>query len=174
MPLIAPHHRPDHPLYALRESSNAHTPVCAWPDDCMVQWGARGVVLSRTPGKRPYETAFFEVFPQDPKTFVRGEGATIEDAERAAFAKFQRHKACGAHEFERRGYRNGAGICKHCGLFASDVFEPTTRCCVCDTPTYWTFGRDEQGVEHWFCKDHEAERKARGLKSPLDFLEADG
>ena len=32
--------------------------------------------------------------------------------------------ACAEHRLERRGYRNGAGICADCGLFVSRAFPP--------------------------------------------------
>lgn len=115
--IIAPHCQPE------SYRNDNHTPVCAWPEDCYVQWGATGIVFTQQE-KGSYKTAFFEAFPTDPKTFLRGEGASIEEAERKAFAQFEKHQACANHEFERKGYTNGAGFCKHCGLFASRMFEP--------------------------------------------------
>lgn len=53
-------------------------------------------------------------------------------------------------EVHRRGYKNGAGICKHCGLFDSNAFEPSEHCCKCGKPTYWV--QDKQG--NWYCKDY--------------------
>lgn len=82
---------------------------------------ARGVVFDP---KGAYRTAFFEAFPTDPATFIRGEGVDVPAAEMAAWAKFACQRDCAGHELERRGYRNGAGICKHCGLFVSRAFEP--------------------------------------------------
>jgi hypothetical protein len=81
-----------------------------------------GLVVGAASG--PYRTAFFEVFPQDPQTFVRGEGATPADAEDAAWAKWERIVGCTEHVMERRGYRNGGGVCASCGLFVSRCFEP--------------------------------------------------
>ena len=104
-----------------------YSPVCAWPEDCQVQWGARGIVLRREDKGGNYETAFFESFPKDPQTFIRGEGVTIEEAEIQAFQAFQKYQACQNHEFERRGYTNGAGFCIHCNLFNSQAFEPIPR-----------------------------------------------
>ena len=132
-----------------------HTPICDWPEDCYVQWGSSGIVFTGGKGmnydietiakaisgdtesvkatvellKQSYNTAFFEAFPKSPSTFIRGEGKTIEDAERQAFNKLTKYLACARHEFERRGYTNGAGFCKHCGLFKSKAFDPapTTR-----------------------------------------------
>lgn len=127
----------DEPPYAL---------VHAWPEDCLVQCGGKGIVLT-TAGS--YRTAFFEAFPRDPDTFLRGEGATIAEAEANAWAKFERIRGCAGHEFERGRYRNGAGICRHCKLFARGVFEPLETCSTCSSPTYWA---NHGG--RWFCKDH--------------------
>lgn len=93
-----------------------------WTKDCFTQCGDSGIVFSKE--GNPYKTAFFEAFPQSPKTFIRGEGNTIEDAEKDAWQQYAKHIKCDNHEFQRRGYRNGAGFCKHCGLFKSNAFEP--------------------------------------------------
>lgn len=115
---IAPQCRPGSYNHA------GHSPVCDWPEDCYVQWGGQGVVLAKKESGGCYYTAFFEAFPKNPKTFIRGEGATVAEAEQSAFQKFKRYLACPGHEFERRGYTNGAGFCKHCSLFKSNAFEP--------------------------------------------------
>jgi len=77
------------------------------------------------------------VFLNNPKTFIRGEGATINDAENKAWEQFNKIINCECHEFERRDYDNGAGFCKNCGLFKSDAFEPTTKCKFCLNTTYY-------------------------------------
>lgn len=150
-----------------------YTPACAWPEGCYVQWGDSGIVFRKSSAPsgietlagalagdkeciapaaeilaNSYTTAFFEAFPQAPKTFIRGEGATVAEAEANAFTNLQRYLACPGHEFERRGYTNGAGFCRHCGLFKSKAFEPTTLCCQCETPT--NHGQDKNG--NWWCK----------------------
>lgn len=119
-----------------------------WPEDCKVQAGSRGIVLSKSKGN--YRTAFFEAFPNNPDTFIRGEGLTIEDAETAAWNKLLTYQACVGHEFERRNYTNGVGFCKHCGLFKPHAFDPLTRCIICDSPT--DYGYDKKG--RYYCKDH--------------------
>lgn len=58
-----------------------------WPEDCYVQCGEFGVVISDNGN---YETAFFEAFPKQPKTFIRGEGKSIEEAETQAWREFQK------------------------------------------------------------------------------------
>ena len=68
--------------------------------------------------------AFFEAVPADVNTFVRGEGATLEEAEKDAFARYQHYGACPGHTPQKRGYKNGAGFCSRCGPFISGAFEP--------------------------------------------------
>lgn len=136
-----------------------------WPDDCSVQCGDRGIVLS---ANGSYRTAFFEAFPKDPKTFIRGQGETIEMAERAAWNNYERIVGCNSHEFERRGYKNGSGICKHCELFKSNVFEPSERCVVCNQPTYWT--ADVNG--NYYCEEHERQMPDDAKPSWMKDLES--
>lgn len=114
-----------HTQHVARQSFDPSVPAtCQWPPDCFIQCGDSGVVLD-TKGGDNYRTAFWEAFPRNPDTFLRGEGATVQEAEEKCFADYQRILACPSHEFERGKYENGAGICKHCRLFLSNVFEPT-------------------------------------------------
>ena len=113
----------DHCLPGSYHNREGWTPRCAWPEDCTVQWGGDGLVFAPD-GTHAYTTAFFEAFPTEPSTFLRGEGPTVEAAEAEAFAKLERYLACPGHEFEKAGYTNGAGLCKHCRLFRSRIFEP--------------------------------------------------
>lgn len=114
---IAPHHiegTPEHKLSAMIDPAPAYTPACPWPDDCMVQWG-HGIIPA---------VPFFEAFP--PGTFIRGEGDTLEQAEREAFAQYQAEFLCehlwGRHSEGRGTYLNGAGWCRKCGAFRSKMF----------------------------------------------------
>ena len=116
-----------------------------WPESCFVQCGEKGIVVKKgtlegaltDPAKalealetvvglreepESYRTAFFEAFPRDPNTFLRGEGKTVEEAETSAWRQYERFTSCQGHEFERRGYTNGAGFCKHCNMFSGRVF----------------------------------------------------
>ena len=145
--ILAKQHQPG----GWKAATDFYSPACAWPEDCMVQWGSNGIVLSRN--SETYETAFFEAFPRNPNTFIRGEGASVEEAELKAFEQLERYLACPEHVFERSGYRNGAGICIHCGLFRSNIFEPLETCSICGKPTFWSM-RDGQ----WFCEKHALER----------------
>ena len=163
MPRIAEQHLPG----GWRSTgANAHTPRDAWPADCLVQWGSKGLVFAQ--GART--TAFFEAFPQEPATFIRGEGATVAEAEEAAFAKWHRILACPGHDFERRTWRNGSGACRHCDLFNSRAFEPLERCTVCQCPTYYSLGVDAGGQQHWYCEAHAPERDRHLQPSALDRL----
>src|SRR3546814_7345131 len=113
MPIIANHHAKDD-----------WRPRRAWPDDCYVKWGSRGLVVSRTAPSRT--TAFFEAFPKSGVPgFIRGEGTTVEEAENGAFDQFQRSAEC-EHAWSRRGYRNRGGICRCCNAFAM-IFEPVVE-----------------------------------------------
>lgn len=128
-----------------------------WPEDCAVQGGTKGLVIS---AKGNYRTAFFEAFPTNPSTFLRGEGETVEAAEEAAWQKWQRILNCpngGVHEYETRGYKNGCGFCKHCGLFTSGVFdlaEIGSVCVVCGVGTYWCTRKGKL-----YCEAHDPEPK---------------
>lgn len=99
-----------------------------WPEDCGVQCGDNGLVLSRKTGDS-YNTAFFEAFPNDPACFIRGEGGTVEEAEEKAFEKLLRYQACG-HEFERLS-DEGMGKCALCGMKSSSALPNIVICCEC-------------------------------------------
>jgi len=133
-------------------SSQPYECACAWPEECFCQAGDNGIVLTESTVEdalvgemKHYHTAFFEAFPEigGVGTFIRGEGATIIDAEASAWEQYQKLSVCPGHEFEARGYTNGAGFCKHCGMFASNVIEPTDPCRKCGKPTW--YGLDNEG-----------------------------
>jgi hypothetical protein len=145
---------------------------CDWEDDCFVQCGDSGIVLGKgslqevfdaenplkalgeaASDEKSYITAFFEAFPKEPSTFIRGEGKTVEEAEQSAWKQYQKFKSCPEHEFERRNYKNGAGLCKHCGLFNSKAFDPLYKCVICGIPTYYTCDVDK----NWYCEDHSSQ-----------------
>jgi len=140
MPIIASHHRRGTPL----STQNDYTPACAWPDDCTVQWGGRGIVISEDSVRG---TAFFEAFPAG-KGFFRGEGKSVQEAEAACYVKWVAFSLCD-HQWGRgfivqsrgvkfkngrmrpklRGktnYTNGGAICKKCKAFAT-MFEPVHK-----------------------------------------------
>ena len=133
-----------------------------WPPNCTVQGSGHGLVISKAGN---YQTAFVEAFPSDPSTFLRGEGATMEAAEDACWAKFERITACDhAAGYETRGYRNGAGFCKGCGMFASAVFDLAEIGAVCKVcgEGYWT-----QVGGDLFCKDHDPNERPDGAINGL-------
>lgn len=106
---------------------------CEYQWDCSVQCGDSGVVFGK---ERSYTTAFFEAFPNNPSTFLRGEGETIKDAEQQCWSKYQNVLLCN-HEMERRNRTDGYGYCKHCS-YSSMVFEPLTKCKICKKPTNYS------------------------------------
>lgn len=143
----------------------AHTSETArhdWPEGTFIQGGGSGLVLSRNGN---YHTAFVEVNPADMRTFIRGEGATIPEAEDAAWATYRRNADCPGHEFEPRGYTNGAGFCKHCGMFSSHQFTAEQlglHCAVCGTPANWCTAGGK-----WFCENHAPTREERRVMNAV-------
>lgn len=121
--------------------------VQPWDDDIFVQCGGSGVVFKKDGGS--YKTAFFEAFPKTPSCFIRGEGDTIEEAEKAAWDKYQKILTC-EHEMERRNRTDGYGYCKHCS-YSSMVFTPLTKCKICNVPTAYTRDKTDK---HYYCKKH--------------------
>lgn len=112
-------------------------------------------VIEEVIGVRPTvrRTAYFEVYLRRPWTFIRGEGTTIEEAEASSWNQYQRYLNCpgpNGHEYEARGYENGLGFCKWCGLSRSHAIAPTHRCQTCNEPT-WCF-KDVHG--NYWCEDH--------------------
>ena len=103
-------------------SATTYTSKHNWPTGIIMQAGDRGLVLKQSGGH--YYTAFFEVFPDEPSTFIRGEGKTIEDAEADAWAQWQAILACPGHELDKGGYENGSMVCRKCGLFVPPRLAP--------------------------------------------------
>jgi len=124
-----------------------------WPENCFVQCGGSGIVFSKSGN---YRTSFFEAFPKSPSCFLRGEGASIEEAEQNCWNKYQKVISCD-HEMERRDRKDGYGYCKHCS-YSSMVFEPLTKCCKCGKPSNKT--QDYKG--NFYCDKH----KVNKLRNP--------
>lgn len=113
-----------------------YVPNHDWPGDTYVQWGGNGIVL----GKEPYWTAFFEAFPDKKITtaggFIRGEGKTIEEAEDAAWAIFQRENSC-RHLWGREKYTNSGQLCRHCRAFRSGHIKEIVHLGAWRKPVSW-------------------------------------
>lgn len=92
------------PRIPARLKTDEFKPSDEWPEDCLVQWGRSGLVLSKT---NPYTTAFIEAFPADGSAgFIRAEGDTLEEAERKGLESWKRKKAC----FDNGGHRWARGL----------------------------------------------------------------
>jgi len=122
---------------------------CDWPDNTFLQCGDDGLVLT----DKPYYTAFFEAFPKDPSTFIRGEGKNLQEAELNAFNKYLKIKACDGHEYERHGNSEHAN-CVKCGLFTTHCMSPTHSCSVCSKPNVNYYTNDEHCKLTYFCREH--------------------
>ena len=119
-----------------------------WPADIFLQCGEKGIVISRNKDTPSYRTAFFEAFPKEPSSFIRGEGSTLEDAELAAFKKYEKIMACGEHEYKRRD-NSEHGICMKCKLFTSHCFPPIHSCATCNKPNV-NYGFQD----NHYCQEH--------------------
>jgi hypothetical protein len=135
-------------------NAQGYTPTQAWKEDDYVQWGS-GIRIDRKNKVMVPVKAFFEAFPQgDNHTFLRGEGETLEEAEKKAFAQYETILKCAKHEWEARGRTDGYGYCKHCEMSQSDVLPITTFCCECNIPTAWKHVKGEGGYK-WYCRLHD-------------------
>jgi hypothetical protein len=125
--------------------------------------------LSTTAKPGNYRTAFFEAFPTLPpehqgrfyhnghklegvlesRLFIRGEGATVEEAETKCWEQWQRILSCERHDLDRRKRLDGYCFCEHCGMGGSWL-QPLTLCFVCGTPNNYCFDKD--GV--CYCEAH--------------------
>lgn len=120
--------------------------------DVPVQGGGSGIVIRRDGST--YVTAFVECSP--PGSFIRGEGETVEEADRACWSKLRAYIGCETHEWEARGYRNGGGFCKNCGQFGGGVFTAEQLglfCTACQVPTFHKVGGTGDGEPR--CKEHD-------------------
>ena len=122
-------------------NKNNWLPLCAWSENTTVQWG--------NPNPKEGQKTFFEVFVDVPSTIIHCEGDSLEEAEAKCWKWLQKYINCPQHEFERQGYTNGYGTCKHCGLRTSGAFEPIEYCCQCNNPK--GYGHDNQG--RWWCRE---------------------
>jgi len=119
-------------------------------NNTFVQCNDSGVVL----GKKPYKTAFFEAFPRNPDTFIRGEGSTIQEAETAAWNKYQKTLVCQNHEYK---YHSdiGHGKCIHCNLFTSYALPNKICCSICKKQAYfWKINPEIKHKEINLCLEH--------------------
>ncbi|MBW3243460.1 hypothetical protein KUV57_12370 [Epibacterium sp. DP7N7-1] len=110
MPRIAPQH-------SWKDKDHVSDLQPDWPEDCYVQWGSSGIVFGGNKGAR--STAFFEAMPKE-GGFIRGEGPTIREAEKAALRQFKAEGACN-HLWGRGKYTNGGCICRRCGAFRTNM-----------------------------------------------------
>lgn len=137
-----------------------------WPSNCWVQGDNDGIVLTDvsieeaitnpqtaqdvlTRKVAHYSTAFFEAFPKDPSTFIRGEGSTLEEAEAACWKQLRTIQACPQHEFERKGRKDGYVYCKKCAL-SGLFFDPLHPCSGCNKTQYKYYGSDKN--DRGFCQ----------------------
>lgn len=145
-----------------------HAAKHPWPAETTVSAGT-GVVFRRNTKAgepRSYNTLFMEVYPPG-AAFIRGEGDSPETCEDAAWTKYQLALNCsdgsGSHDWEARGYQNGAGFCSRCNTFGSQVFTgeqlgQLCRICGVGTTYHWHTNESAGGAE-FLCEEHYEEHK---------------
>jgi hypothetical protein len=156
-----------------RGGAGDHEAQHAWPAETAVSAG-RGVVFGKTGS---YGTLFMEVYPPG-ASFIRGEGETPAACEDACWAAYQRALHCvegrTEHELEPRGYKNGAGFCKHCNTFVSHAFTAEQlgqHCKVCGTATTWHWDEDDEGNDEFLCETCEPKHRRSTLNRDLSPIE---
>lgn len=135
-----------------------------WGENVELQAGYKGLVFVRGT-TQSYETCFVEAFP-DSGGFFRGEGDTIEQAELQAWLSYNASQKCTEHEYETRGYKNGAGFCKNCGMFAVDVFDIKIvghPCGTCGVGTNYANLYSDDG-DTYYCEQHYIKAKKKLFK----------
>jgi len=131
---------------------------CEWPESVTRMQGRN--VRSGIP-------AFVEVSVHDGNvnTFIRRDSDdSVFAAEIAAFEAYRTYAACPGHAFERREWRNGAGVCERCKMWSPNVFEPLERCQECGAATYYSSFEGR-----FWCEMHDSLRPRR----PFEFDPAD-
>lgn len=106
-----------------------HETQYPWPPSVFLQGGTSGVVFRKD--WSTYQTAFVEAAPAG--TFLRGEGATVAEAEADCWEQYLRYVHCDNDRtkppygqpwhgpYERRQYTNGSGFCTRCGIWMNRV-----------------------------------------------------
>lgn len=134
-----------------------------------IQGGTHGLVIVRN-GEN-YSTAFVEFFPES-GGFIRGEGATLQEAEKDVLMKITTQSGCTEHEYNPKHYTNGVGFCKHCGQMKSHAFtaeELGQFCKVCGIPTGVEEGRAvEKGI--FVCDEHDEIKPYSDMLSYLNWF----
>lgn len=133
-----------------------------WPAETVVSAG-KGAVFVRNPKEgepHSYTTLFMEVYPPG-AAFIRGQAETPEGCENACWRKYQLALNCsdnsGSHDWEPRGYQNGAGFCSRCNTFGSEVFTGEQLgqfCATCQEPTMWHSEKNAEGELIFVCEEH--------------------
>lgn len=67
---------------------------------------------------------FFEIFVDEPlRTYIRGEGSSVQIAEKEAWATYQKYLSCPHASWDRKERNDGWAWCAECGMFSSERVE---------------------------------------------------
>ncbi len=120
--------------------------------DTHLSYSDCGLVFGR--GK-PRETAFFEAYPLN--TFLRGEGATILEAEEEAWKQYQKFDNCDEHVYERTS-EDGSGKCIKCGIRHSNVLNNERKCYCCGKEANFDITQNGEPSIIYVCAKHYHEK----------------
>lgn len=123
---------------------------CDWdtPHYIYLQGGEKGLVITPK-GSDNYYTAFVEALVD--RVLYRGEGSTIQEAEKAAWVKWVEASEC-KHDFEPKGYKNGGGICVKCKMFNANAFTGSQLGQFCEVCNVGTLNLCIENK--WYCAEH--------------------
>lgn len=99
--------------------------------------GGNGIVIGWIKGAPTRETAFVECFPEG--AFIRGEGATVPEADEDCWAKLRAYLDCPGHQWVPNKPTAPAGTCSVCSTRRNDAFTAEQLglfCTSCAVPTF--------------------------------------
>ncbi|MCC3292887.1 hypothetical protein [Arthrobacter sp. zg-Y1110] len=99
--------------------------------------GGNGVVIGWRNSAPARRTAFVECFPEG--AFIRGEGATVAEADEACWSKLRAYLDCPGHQWVAGKAHSPVGTCAICRTRRSDAFtaeETGSFCTACSEPTF--------------------------------------
>ncbi|MCC3299420.1 hypothetical protein [Arthrobacter caoxuetaonis] len=99
--------------------------------------GGNGIVIGFKDPAPARHTSFVECFPDG--AFIRGEGASVAEADEQCWSKLRAYLDCPGHEWVPVRPDGPAGTCSRCQTRRSDAFTPEELglfCTRCQAPTF--------------------------------------
>lgn len=130
--------------------SEGYDTLMPWPESVQkLQYGRDGIVFNK---ETSYKTAFFEAFM--PNIFARGEGKSVEEAERNAYTSLKEQMVC-QHDYIPFGFDKSSGKCNKCNHVEPNMFPSNKFCKVCNKPhVRFCIGKESFCIEHFANKEN--------------------